>query len=276
MSLATFIPEAPRIDRLPRYLYKYRSLAPGQSEYTRRILTHNELFFASPLNFNDPFENYFSLDIRAVEEKFVPMLQERQKRGFSEVPFWWIVEAIDKWRLNIRRDYLKTIGIVSLSQYPDNILLWSHYADSHQGVCFEFDLEEVGTFIEKSAIMPVVYSQRCPTSTMASEHLVKAVVHSMYTKAEVWSYEGEWRFVRRHTGPGPATFPSLMLSGIIFGADISAKDRDSFLILIKKYQPHVNVGIACKDPWAYGLRLFEVGKKFEGDPWDPEASILTC
>ena len=49
---------------IPRHLYKYLSLSTkkdkeGQKtvrEYTSRILAHNEIYFAKPSEFNDPFD----------------------------------------------------------------------------------------------------------------------------------------------------------------------------------------------------------------------------
>ena len=42
--------------------------------------------------------------------------------------------------VNLIQEYLiNNIGIFSLSKVPDNILMWSHYADSHKGIVLEFD-----------------------------------------------------------------------------------------------------------------------------------------
>ena len=34
----------------------------------------------------------------------------------------------------------QSFGVLCLSECPDDILLWSHYADSHRGLCLEFDV----------------------------------------------------------------------------------------------------------------------------------------
>ena len=54
---------------IPRHLYKYRSLSTKKDkedqktirEYTSRILTHNEIYFAKPSEFNDPFDCGFHI-----------------------------------------------------------------------------------------------------------------------------------------------------------------------------------------------------------------------
>lgn len=37
-------------------------------------------------------------------------------------------------------EILNGFAYYCMAKKPDNILMWSHYADSHKGVCFRFDL----------------------------------------------------------------------------------------------------------------------------------------
>ena len=37
----------------------------------------------------------------------------------------------------------KTVGIYSLSRTPYDELMWSHYGESHEGFCIEYDLERL-------------------------------------------------------------------------------------------------------------------------------------
>lgn len=43
------------------------------------------------------------------------------------------------------RGHMKTLGVLSLAGTCENILLWSHYADSHRGLCLEFEVEPGST-----------------------------------------------------------------------------------------------------------------------------------
>ncbi len=52
-------------DGIPKVIYKYRSWEeseknPTEKKYQRRILTHSEVYFTNPTNFNDPFEWIYS------------------------------------------------------------------------------------------------------------------------------------------------------------------------------------------------------------------------
>src|ERR1035441_3016297 len=44
--------------------------------------------------------------------------------------------ALDQFKAETARDY----GLLCFSEEWNNILLWSHYADQHRGVCLGFDV----------------------------------------------------------------------------------------------------------------------------------------
>src|SRR3954471_5525958 len=58
---------------------------------------------------------------------------------------------------------LGTRGVLSLSERWNSVLMWSHYADNHRGVCIEFDLAE-GSY---PSLQPVNY--RAPRRIKASD-----------------------------------------------------------------------------------------------------------
>src|SRR5687768_11905572 len=42
----------------------------------------------------------------------------------------------------LRKDTNATLGALCFSQGCDNPVLWSHYADKHQGICLGFDIHD--------------------------------------------------------------------------------------------------------------------------------------
>lgn len=38
-----------------------------------------------------------------------------------------------------KKRILEETGVFCLSEIPDHILMWSHYADSHTGICIKFE-----------------------------------------------------------------------------------------------------------------------------------------
>lgn len=130
-------------------VYKYRS---WKNAFHKNILLHNELYLASPKDFNDPFdcrvsENFSSLNEEQLVEYFSNIA--KQKYGTNNIvinPYDIYADrnAIQKHRDLIHFKNQDTYyGILSLSLSWNSILNWSHYADCHRGFCVGFDLKKL-------------------------------------------------------------------------------------------------------------------------------------
>lgn len=89
--------------------------------------------------------------------------------------------------------------------------MWSHYANSHKGICIEYDLSEELKNVEslKSLLIPVRYSNERVTidytlmdkidlkniDAKGKNDLLKFFISGLYTKHDVWEYEDEWRSI---------------------------------------------------------------------------------
>ncbi len=148
------------------------------------------------------------------------------------------------------QELIPNSGVISLSAVPDHILMWSHYANGHRGICLKFrrftlrfgqDFEE----FEKQAppqyqaedgfsrryefeAQPVDYSDDVPKRRPLAE-LHNAWRASVFTKSTHWRYEGEWRVLLPPGGNVPAygwhQLPADSLAGLILGCEISAEDE---------------------------------------------------
>src|SRR4029077_17510760 len=102
-----------------------------------------------------------------------------------------------------------------------DLLMWSHYANSHRGLCLEFATSIYEVFFGRT--QPVVYSgERSIFDPREPE--AKQVENVVLTKSEHWTYELEWRIVEQD-GDGPYEFPAETLAGVIFGCRTSDKDK---------------------------------------------------
>jgi hypothetical protein len=133
----------------------------------------------------------------------------------------------------IYRAFNDNVGILSLSEIPDNELMWAHYANSHTGLVLCFD-EQHGFFSRRRSehdefyfVRRVVYSDR-PAVSMASLDGDALLV----TKGTKWAYEREWRMLVPLKGATRSlsidedtvhlfAFPPDALQGIILGAQAS-------------------------------------------------------
>ena len=60
------------------------------------------------------------------------------------------------------------VGILCLTEVPDSLLMWAHYADSHKGFLVGFNTTHT-FFTNMKVLEPVIYSEtrvRVPLETM--------------------------------------------------------------------------------------------------------------
>lgn len=131
----------------------------------------------------------------------------------------------EKFPEALRGDMDRDVGILSLSEVPDHILMWSHYADCHRGLCLEFSTDS--TFFKRAE--PIRYSQEFPVFDYFETNADERARMIALTKADFWSYEKEWRIVDTDAGPGIQRYPAKALRRVIFGSetpkDLEAKVR---------------------------------------------------
>ena len=83
-----------------------------------------------------------------------------------------------------KKDTAPHYGMLCFSRKWQNPVLWSHYADSHRGICLGFEVDE-------QSILPVRYvSKRTPLPLPPTQDAMKQL---LFTKYRDWSYEEELR-----------------------------------------------------------------------------------
>lgn len=124
-------------------------------------------------------------------------------------------------------DHLQYLAVSCLSAVLDQVLMWSHYASSHTGICMRFntrmpqtDPPDLAYKVDYREARPIVNRVTAPDDY---EQLFEA----MLVKADFWSDEEEYRMFRpdRLKGAGHESFAPDRLDGVIFGASCSAADR---------------------------------------------------
>jgi hypothetical protein len=87
-------------------------------------------------------------------------------------------------------EIIKRYRVFCLTTHPTNILMWSHYAKNHSGICIEFSCHN---FVFSGAFK-VEYAQVYPPYHVfdgADERVLLPLV----TKSSTWSYEDEYRLI---------------------------------------------------------------------------------
>lgn len=231
----------------PDFLYRYRSLAGKQKEWAKDAVLNSKHYFSSPNAFNDPFDCRPVFRFSGSKKELVkyyegvlsrqaPQLSRRERREEAR-------RRIGEPKTNPRNpdnlvgmhdlyDQMVTskIGVLCLSETCSDILMWSHYADSHRGICLKFCA--TGNVIETS--QPVRYSNSRPVINPSNQTQDEMLDHAIFTKSEHWSYEQEWRLIQYNKGSGTYRIPRNDLIGIVLGAQISKPDKDDVLSWVKE------------------------------------------
>lgn len=107
---------------------------------------------------------------------------------------------------------LNQFGIISLTEDPYNLLMWSHYANEHKGLVlsiscnastFDFHDQFTNTCgISKTTPMKITYSNRRPGHEMPEDTIYEYFEHNFHShfamiKGNDWIYEKEYRYLLR-------------------------------------------------------------------------------
>ena len=200
-------------------LYKYT----GWNENTKDNLVKGQLWFNTPDNFNDPFDTlaYYSLNNNEAINNIRSSMGDKIG-GFEDS------NILEVQRLTeYEEGYHKRYGITCFScNEVGNILLWSHYADKHKGICLGF---EVGDSDEHAwEFMPVLRNESFSSRLLKMKYVsqkqrpMQNDNELLLKKFDIWNYEEEYRVMIRSENleyfPAPIKYKRDKLKKIILGA----------------------------------------------------------
>ena len=208
----------------PKSLFRYRTL----NENTLNVLSNFAVWMSSAEKLNDPYELtivYNEDDFNKTffsQQDFYSTFQKLTKKEISKEEVEEIINSEDAdlkfkeicerkgfvWKLSrpkaIRQKALDTfqeymrkrIKVCSFSERNDSILMWSHYANEHKGICIEYDFKNDNDIF--NVLEPVFYAEAGFDLTpyifnvLENSRILKI---SAITKAKDWEYEKEWRII---------------------------------------------------------------------------------
>lgn len=240
-------------DYVPPRLYRYRSLDSAGLLHVERTILHNEIYFTSPANVNDPFDCVVDLDFEAPDSdwlKFLISLSRRIQPHLSDGNHErWADDVIKAGRhkereihsliLNGLQGNVNSTGLLCLTERNSCILMWSHYANSHAGICLEFANHNSEPFIGRSQrVNYLSFYQRAHAIYDDSNAQVDRILLS---KAKCWAYEAEWRIIDQETGYGLKYFDPEILTGVIFGCKTAEPHEKLILKWLSQRKLPINV-----------------------------------
>lgn len=253
-------------------LFKYLS------ENRTSFLDDGLIRFTQPHAFNDPFElkpsvsafcteqyikeslnlsfskiiaeQYLELpvEVRCIitPETFSAIAESRKSEVFEGVKNM----AIDVTPLAekmLHDGFEKHVGVLSLTESPNNLLMWAHYANSHQGFVVEFEPSHMFFDQRKTEKDDLRHIRKIQYAGSRPQHVLTEVQNmgEFLIKSTDWAYEQEWRMlaaladadVRIEETPNDIylfRLPFDAIKSVRIGARASAQTRECVISLLRK------------------------------------------
>ena len=202
--------------------YHYTNYEVGIDE----ILINNTLQFSNPKVFNDPFDcNEKLLRIECSQELLTKTLAESTK-GLSRQQRREIKRKYENPKETqeaIKKEKNK-YKLACFSESNNEILMWSHYADKHLGICIGFNFPH--KYDEKFILCPVKYLNELKPID-GSTDVFRVILYWLTTKSIRWEYEHEIRAITKCKTTDNyelIKFEPKFIKEIIFGCNVTDKN----------------------------------------------------
>jgi Protein of unknown function (DUF2971) len=163
----------------PKTLYRYRSL--DRLAYPLDELRKGYVYLCDPSKFNDPYDSALSTSLAtffsqtlepygygdpSIVSDAIGSLSQMETNSFLALfyGFFSTLYGSNSWDPKNRDIFDAVRNLVRVARFntnPHSVVMWSHYANQHKGVCFEFD----GAAILSSTtvvdlVHPVLYAKQ--------------------------------------------------------------------------------------------------------------------
>ncbi|WP_296883471.1 DUF2971 domain-containing protein [uncultured Methanobrevibacter sp.] len=239
-----------RDKHFPKELFRYRHLDSSEEvEKSKHVdaLINEKIYLTEPYILNDPYDSAFSIDIEKFKQNILKNSEQKIKEEYVKKIFEQInidiqlledidalyedmnidmsgmYELIENETNQFYTEYLKNeikFRISCFSETSKSILMWSHYANEHQGFCIGYDSLEMEEKTRKK-IYPVFYHEEFFPNIKTENELENKQFNSLI-KYKDWKYEKEWRLISYEK------FLHLKPSKIYLGVRFNKENLDFF------------------------------------------------
>ncbi len=265
--------------QIPNRIFKYRSF--DNKGYFRDLLKNNELYFSSPIKFNDPFDcrvvpNYEIGSRKDIYNKLYEYngidypkfsaieLRKKTDKDFAEN--YKIIKNPDLFAKRVNEMMDQIIGIFTMTEDNSNILMWSHYSDSHKGFCIEFNagrlFEICNNYIRIGDLILTKKVKYSPTYPKNNPYTIfkkyEAYEDWLTVKSMDWKYEKEWRLLYAKHPNEKVQFPDDIFKAIYFGVQCSDKHIEEVFELTKTKKINIKYYKAKLRRYDFGIEFTDI------------------
>lgn len=182
---------------------------------------------------NDPFECLWTIERTFVDKvlsefkEYSRQAKSKTLRDLSTLDNGKLAEFLNK----LRRESVRKYAFCSLSEDTFDILMWSHYADSHQGITVGFEFDDISN---EKVFQRVNCLEKLGDYDLISwakfmdgqDELLVDFLTDITVKSKDWEREREWRIWRKE--PCYYNYKSHEIKEINFG--INCNDETKAII----------------------------------------------
>jgi len=218
-------------------LYKYKSIDKRLVD----SLSVSKIYAPTIDQLNDPFESKIKIRSGLLSKKSIESINrfiEKINLNSVEIKNNISIETLsnlifdnslsfpsdiefDKFerKNELIKEIVKKYGVLSFTVDNKSLLMWSHYGDSHKGICFGFERTPENILGSSDLCFPINYSTFRKEVDYTEDPSFIADIFRI--KADIWSYEKEWRLLVKD-GRSHMDFPG-DLKEVYFGLNTSTK-----------------------------------------------------
>jgi hypothetical protein len=182
-------------------LFKYRSLE--QMEFLLDIFANKRLFAADYQSLNDPMEGVFTYSKEQVARRFIMEMMHHKQ----------------------------SVRICSLSKSPHSTLMWSYYADAHQGVAIGVEVNEGN--LDLLGVNPIQYTDNVSFEGFYGSQPETEAINVLSKKLSPWQHEQEVRVFSR------SSFVPVKITSVHYGYRMPPERRELIEKVIKSIDPSI-------------------------------------
>lgn len=235
-----------------RIVFKYTTV-----ENFKTMISNSSILFKNPSLFNDPYDCYPDLiDFNKVTNDFRSNIIEKFRPFLSGVRVEEIIKQLKTksdgeiaklFQNEVLPIEQSALAVTCFSEKHDNLLMWSHYSDSHKGICLGFDLRKLYLNFKKyhPALIKVKYTSKFERIDYYTEKM-KAIINWFRIKSDCWDYEKEIRIVLTNlkmdsTKQITIPFDTETITSIYLGTNIKPDDENEIRLLALNKIPKTKI-----------------------------------
>lgn len=234
-------------------IYKYRYF--DCNNYHIKTILDNEFYFATRKQLNDPFDlslkpEYESSTKEDIMKYLAYIIQNKnlsELDDFKELCNVYNIikeKSIEELHQRLHRNYDDNMDKYRICSFSintwENILMWSHYSDSHKGFCIGIDWQKLSTFLwenYRKDIVPAIvqYGKEMKTINMFLEGNFKEMFDLNFSyKYNIWEYENEMRLLMVKPTKNLLIIPDEFIKEVYLGLNVKPANKDRMINILNR------------------------------------------